>query len=91
MNLNKANIIIFRGGGHLSQRENWLYGNFEVKVTNSYKYLGMIFTTRLSLNSGWIETYRKGKKGVMEILRSLKKLGAVNPLLFWKLFLTLKV
>ena len=49
-----------------------------MKVTNTYKYLGMIFTTKLSLNTGWLEMRRKGKKGVIEILRSMRKLGSTD-------------
>jgi hypothetical protein len=30
--------------------------------------------------------YRKGKKGVIEIIKSLKKLNSIEPLIFWKLF-----
>ena len=46
----------------------------------------MIFTTKLSLNTGWLEMCRKGKKGVIEILRSMRKLGSPDFLMFWKLF-----
>ena len=86
INLEKTNIVVFRKGGHLSQNEIWWYGNTEVKVTNTYKYLGMIFTTKLSLNTGWLEMCRKGKKGVIEILRSMRKLGSTDFFIFGKLF-----
>ena len=66
--------------------KKWLYGDVEVKVTNSYKYLGMLFTTRLSLKTGWQEMNRKGRKGVVEILRCMKKLNSIESCLFWKLF-----
>ena len=41
VNLEKTNMI-FRMGGHLATREEWLYGVAVVKVTDAYKYLGMI-------------------------------------------------
>ena len=41
--------MFFRLNGHLATPEKWLYGNAAVKVTNAYKYLGMIFTTKLSV------------------------------------------
>ena len=84
-NLDKTNIVVFRKGGHLSQREKWWFGDKEVKVTNANNYLGMIFTTRLSLNVRWSEMSRKRKRGVIEILRSMKKLCTIDPSLFWKL------
>jgi hypothetical protein len=86
VNLEKTNIMIFRKGGHLSNNEKWYYGTADVKVTNSYKYLGVLFTTKLSLKSAVVETCRKGKKGVMEILRALRKLNSIDSCIFWKLF-----
>jgi hypothetical protein len=86
VNLDKTNVMVFRMGGHLSKFEKWWFGNKNVKVTNCYKYLGMTFTTKLSLNTGWGEMCRKGKKGVVEILRSLRKLNSIEPSIFWKLF-----
>jgi hypothetical protein len=86
VNLDKTNVMVFRMGGHLAVHERWFYGNLEVKVTNNYKYLGMIFTTKLSLNNCWSEMCRKGKKGVIEILRTMRKLHSTDITLFWKLF-----
>ena len=86
VNLDKTNIIVFRNGGHLSQYERWLYGDAEIDVCNAYKYLGMIFTTRLSLTAGWTEMCRKGKRGTIEIMRCMKRLNTVDYSLFWKLF-----
>ena len=67
VNLEKANVMVFRMGGYLAAQEKWLYGNTLVKVTNAYKYLGMIFTTKLSVKAALSEVCSKGKKGVMEI------------------------
>ena len=78
--------MVFRMGGHLAAREKWFYGCDEIRVTNSYKYLGMTFTTKLSINTILSEVCRKGKKGVMEIQKSMRKLNTIDPNLFWKLF-----
>ena len=86
VNLEKTNIMVFRMGGHLAAREKWLYGNAVVKVTNAYKYLGMIFTTKLSVNAALSDVCKKGKKGVMEIQKSMRRLSTIDPCLFWKLF-----
>ena len=48
VNLDKTKVMVFRMGGHLSRNENWWYGDSEIMVTNSYKYLGMVFSTKLS-------------------------------------------
>ena len=86
VNLEKTNILVFRMGGHLSHREKWYYGSVEIKVSNMYKYLGMIFTTKLSLTQGWASTATKAKKGVIEILRCLRNVGTIDTVLFFKLF-----
>jgi len=59
--------MVFRMGGHLATGEKWLYGNAVVKVANAYKYLGMIFTTKLNVSAALSDVCRKGKQGVMEI------------------------
>ena len=82
VNLDKTNIMVFRKGGHHSVYEKWWYGELEVKVTNSYKYLGVIFTTKLSLNATWSEVCRKGKRGVIEILRAMRKLNSIDSALY---------
>ena len=86
VNLDKTNIIVFRKGGHLSAWEKWHYGNVEMKVVNNYKYLGLQFTTKLSLNVSWNEVSKKGKKGVIDILRTLRKLNCTDITIFWKMF-----
>eukprot|EP00745_Piridium_sociabile_P020931 TRINITY_DN32279_c0_g1_i9.p1 TRINITY_DN32279_c0_g1~~TRINITY_DN32279_c0_g1_i9.p1 ORF type:complete len:183 (-),score=7.09 TRINITY_DN32279_c0_g1_i9:705-1178(-) len=78
--------MFFRKGGYLSMHEKWFYGNGNVKVTNSYKYLGFIFSTKLSLNYAWDESCRKGKKGVFEILKTLRAFKFIDCCLFWKMF-----
>ena len=48
-NMSKTKIIVFRKGGFLAVNEVWRYGDEEIEVVNSYKYLGLYFTTKLSL------------------------------------------
>ena len=67
-------------------REKWLYANAVVKVTNAYKYLGMIFTAKLSVSVALSDVCRKGKKGVMEIQKSMRRLSTIDPCVFWKIF-----
>ena len=44
-------------------------------MTNGYKYLGMIFTTKLSVSAALSDVCKKGKKGVMEIQKSIRSLS----------------
>ena len=41
VNTSKAKIVVFRKGGFLAANEVWRYGDKEVEVVNSYKYLGL--------------------------------------------------
>ena len=43
VNLSKTKVMIFRKGGHLPVKEQWVFGNQRLEVVNSYKYLGFIF------------------------------------------------
>jgi len=83
VNLAKTNIMVFRMGGHLATREKWLYGNAVVKVANAYKYLGLIFTTKLSVSAALSDLCRKVKQGVMEKQKSMRRLSTIVPCLFW--------
>ena len=38
VNLSKTKVMIFRKGGHLSVKEQWVFGNQRLEVVNSYKY-----------------------------------------------------
>ena len=49
VNLKKTKIVVFRKGGFLGEKEIWWYGQERIQVVNSYKYLGLHFTTKLSL------------------------------------------
>ena len=55
-------------------------------MTNAYKYLGMIFTIKLSVSADLSDVCKKGKKGVMEIQKSMRRLNTIERCLFWKLF-----
>ena len=49
-------------------------------------YLGMIFTTKLSVNAALSDVSSKGEKIVTEIQKSMRKLSTADPCLFWKPF-----
>ena len=60
VNLNKTEIIVFRNGGPLRSYESFTFNGIPVKTTSEYKYLGLIFTPKLS----WSKANRlRAKKG----------------------------
>lgn len=86
VNLNKTKIIVFRKGGHLSKHETWHLGGSPIEVVNSYSYLGIYFTTRMSFTSSTTPFVAKAKKVCNDILRSLNLLKCYNLSVFLKLF-----
>ena len=70
----------------MAARERWVYGDQDVKVTNAYKYLCMTFTTKLCISSALSFISTKGRKYVVEIHRSMRRLGSGDLGLFWKPF-----
>ena len=77
VNMSKAKIIVFKKGGFLAANEVWRYGVEEIEVVNSYKYLGLYFTTKLSLTQTVGDLAAKAKIRVSQILKCLWRLGNV--------------
>ena len=48
VDLSKTKVMVFRKGGYLSARERWFYSTERLEVVNTYRYLGLTFSTRLS-------------------------------------------
>ena len=81
VNLEKSNIVVFRNGGYLARCENGTIKTV-VKVVNAHKYLGVWFSTRLSFSHSLESQKAKAKAGIVEILKTLWKLGEVSPNIF---------
>ena len=86
VNMSKSNIIVFRKGGYLSAREIWYYGGTRVDVVNTYKYLGIHFTTKLSFKFACDDLVSRAKKAVLKIFKSLSKFEDYPADIFFKLF-----
>ena len=71
VNLDKTQIDLFRKGGHLSKYEHWHYGTNNLNVVNSYKYLGIDFSTKLSFVNWTTSFIMKAKKSCIEFLKLL--------------------
>ena len=82
VNMSKTKIIVFRKG-FLAANEVWRYGDEEIKVVNSYKYLGLYFTTKLSLTEAVGDLAVKAKIRTSQILKYLWRLGNVPRNVFF--------
>ena len=45
INLKKSKILIFQKGGLKSKKEKWWWDNIPIEIVNSYKYLGVLFSS----------------------------------------------
>ena len=86
VNLAKSNIIVFRKGGPLARHEKWYYGNTQMEVVNCYKYLGVLFSTKLSFSLACDDLVVKGKKAIHGILKIMNKFEVTSLSIFEQLF-----
>ena len=86
VNLSKTNIVVFRKGGHLSKYEQWQYGENKIEVVNSYKYLGIDFSTRMSFMNSATGLISKAKQSCVQITRALYDIDCCDLGIFTKLF-----
>jgi len=86
VNMAKTKVVVFRKGGYLAKHERWTLNKQILKVENGYKYLGFIFSTKLTVNNALIDLASRAKIGVVQILRSLKRIGCSDPKVFFHLF-----
>ena len=86
VNMSKSNVMVFRKGGHLASYERWTYGDKYISVVNSYKYLGIYFSTKLSANLLFNDLVCRGKKALFCIMSNLRKLNNNSLDVFIKLF-----
>ena len=79
--------MVFRKGGYLAAKERWFWGDQKLEVVNTYKYLGLIFSTGHSFIAAMEDIATRAiTKSTIEILRTLKKIGCNSPVIFFKLF-----
>ena len=68
INLGKTKVIKHRKGGKIKNSDKWYLGSGpskqEIAVTNSYKYLGIYFTTELSMRQATIQLGLQGTKAL---------------------------
>ena len=86
VNMDKSNIIVFRKGGYLAARERWLYNNAIMPVVNSYKYLGILFSTRLSFVANCRDLSSRAKHVLFCVMKKLSILNNNSLEIFIKNF-----
>ena len=86
VNMKKSNIVVFRKGGYLAAREHWYFEGVIMPVVNVYKYLGILFSTKLSFSASCQDLASKGKNALVCIMQKLYILNNNSLDVFLKLF-----
>ena len=67
LNLDKTENIVFRNWGYLRNYETWTYKGEVINAMSIYKYMGVLFTSRLSWASVKIKLAAQAHKPVIQI------------------------
>ena len=86
VNLNKTEIIVFRNGGPLRSYESWTFNGIPVKTTSEYKYLGFIFTPKLSWSKAKRKVALHARKAIFCIKTYQRKFGYFQQDEIFRLF-----
>ena len=86
VNIKKTKIVVFKRGGRIAKHEKWFLNGEIIETENSFTYVGVHFTNRLSLYKMADFMSIKGKKVLMHILGSLSNLPYVPYKTFFKVF-----
>lgn len=86
VNINKSNIVVFRKGGYLAARETWRLNGSIMPVVNVYKYLGILFSTKLSFSATCKDLASRGKSALLQIMHKLFCLENNSLTVLLKLF-----
>ena len=86
INYEKTKIMVFRNGGYLAKHEKWYLGSKKLETVSEYKYLGVLFTTRLSVNSMQSDLVERAKGAMIQVSKCLWKLNCTSPDVFFKIF-----
>ena len=78
-------IVFFRKGGFVSKYENWSYRVTQLKMVNSYRYLGTEFKTKLSFNNAVRPFIAKAKKACYDISKYISSIECHSLDVFFKI------
>lgn len=68
VNLDKSKIMVFRKGGRLAEHEKWTFNGAYVEIVNSYCYLGVKLSTKMSFTEHIQDRSKSAKASVYMVL-----------------------
>ncbi|XP_059221854.1 uncharacterized protein LOC131996302 [Stomoxys calcitrans] len=87
VNLSKSEIMVFRNGGRLAKHEKWKFNGNVIKITNEYKYLGVIFTPKMTFTKHIQNRNNQAKIAINATWKNFVGRTDINMNAKWKLFL----
>ena len=86
INLNKTEITVFRNGGSLRDYEQWNLNGTHIRATSEYKYMGLIFTPKLSWSKAKRKLAAQARKASFSIRNYQRKFGYFKHEEIFRLF-----
>jgi len=71
VNVQKTKIVVFKNGGRLSSRENWYYADEKLECINGFTYVGVYFSSTLSMYKMSENMAVKAKRVIVSLISSL--------------------
>ena len=86
VNMSKTNVIIFRNGGPIRHNEHVFYRGDPILCVTYYKYLGMMFSSRLCWTVALQTLASQADKAIFKIKNTIKTCGGIPITLALDLF-----
>ena len=86
VNVEKTKVLVFKKGGQLSRREKWYFDGNQLEVVNSFSYVGVDFTNRLSLYKMAESMSNKAQRVLAHLFSSFSELSYLPAKTFFKVF-----
>ena len=86
VNLAKTKVVVFRNGGSLRGNERFYFNNVELECVGSYKYLGIIFTSKLCWTVPLQTLSSQADRALYTLKRVMKTVGGLPVSLSLDLF-----
>ena len=85
INLVKTKVVVFRNGGYLRSYERWFFGGIQLEVVAYYKYLGVVFSSRLSWYMCQKTLASQATKAIFSLKKNLINYGRIPTSLLFKI------
>lgn len=86
VNIDKTKIIVFRNGGTVRRNEQWRFKGMNIDIVPFYKYLGVMFTSKLCWTKAQDTLAAQASKTVHFIQQACHHFKRMPYNIYWHLF-----